>query len=72
MAIFDDARAREELLELRRLLDLGQRAIEVGGVPFVRVVVIPGLVGLRWARWSLSGGHRVHGLQSIAALLPAG
>ena len=72
MAILDGRELGEELLQLRRLLDLGQRAIQVGGVPFVAIMVIPALVGLRRALVVLGSGQRVHGPPSIAALLPAG
>ena len=47
VTVFDDRELLEELLPFAIGFDRGQRAIEIGGVAFVAVMLVPGLVCLR-------------------------
>jgi hypothetical protein len=60
VTVFHDGELAEELLQLGGFLDLGQRAIQVGGVAFVLIMVIPALVGLQPIVPGAVGGRRVH------------
>jgi hypothetical protein len=46
VAIFDHRELCEQLSQLRRFLHVGKGAVQVGGVAFVAVVVIPAVISL--------------------------
>ena len=47
VAIFDDGQLLEELLSIAIAFDRGERSIQVGGVAFVAIVLVPRRIGLR-------------------------